>query len=294
MENTEQCQQNEINRSEVKYWCFICKKETQIQEENDQMICSVCKSEFVEEIEGENVDEQKNFRPVTRNDINSNQNNTIQTSNQFTNSSQIRINHVVIPRVNVRIISNGNGGFTSTSTFSSNSINPLQTIFSQISNIFNVNSNNFQTSPLSSFLNRHNNNDQAFENLLNFLMMNDPNRHGNPPASTKVILELPRVEVNEENLKEFSCKDCLVCMETFSLEQSTVKLDCAHIFHETCIVDWLMLHNTCPVCRSELKTDDQEYENRKNQRRDALRQYGNNSETGNASQSSQSGNNSSV
>ena len=36
---------------------------------------------------------------------------------------------------------------------------------------------------------------------------------------------------------------------------------CAHIFHTSCIVDWLANHScTCPVCRYELPTDDPQYE----------------------------------
>ena len=40
-------------------------------------------------------------------------------------------------------------------------------------------------------------------------------------------------------------------------------MPCAHIFHTDCLMPWLNEHNSCPVCRFELKTDDPEYENRK-------------------------------
>jgi len=36
-------------------------------------------------------------------------------------------------------------------------------------------------------------------------------------------------------------------------------MPCGHIFHESCIFQWLKDNNTCPVCRYELETEDEEY-----------------------------------
>jgi hypothetical protein len=61
--------------------------------------------------------------------------------------------------------------------------------------------------------------------------------------------------------------DCVVCCECLEPTETVVQLPgCAHIFHETCAMAWLKSHNTCPYCRTELPTDDAEYERERRQR----------------------------
>lgn len=254
-------------QGEKKFWCFICKKEINIKDINDQITCSICDSEFVEEIENEtDKEEQKRFNPL----VNQNQNSI----------SQVNINNLGMPNISFRIISSNQGNlqtFTQNLT-GANFPNHLQNIISQVNNLFSfspstrITIQNFGNSGLSQFLNRHNN-DQSFENLLNYLMMNDPNRHGTPPASKKILSSLPRVKISEGNFENYNKSDCLVCMDSYQDGEIVIKLKCQHIFHDNCIIDWLKLHNSCPVCRYEMETDDEDYENKKNERRRVLREY---------------------
>ncbi|KAH8754799.1 hypothetical protein F5883DRAFT_572427 [Diaporthe sp. PMI_573] len=39
---------------------------------------------------------------------------------------------------------------------------------------------------------------------------------------------------------------------TFSGEEVTV-LPCKHWFHGECVVSWLKMHNTCPICRASIE-----------------------------------------
>jgi E3 ubiquitin-protein ligase RNF115/126 len=47
-------------------------------------------------------------------------------------------------------------------------------------------------------------------------------------------------------------KDCAVCKDDFEEEQEIITLPCRHAFHDECIVPWLKVNGTCPVCRFEL------------------------------------------
>lgn len=76
----------------------------------------------------------------------------------------------------------------------------------------------------------------------------------NPPASKAVVKNLPDVIVTEEDDK------CPVCLKEYETAESVKKMPCNHKFHAECINRWLDKTNTCPMCRFELPTDDEEYE----------------------------------
>jgi len=62
------------------------------------------------------------------------------------------------------------------------------------------------------------------------------------------------IEANDAN-------ECVVCTDAFEIGNTVMTLpNCGHVFHEQCALAWLRSHNTCPYCRRELPTDDEEYE----------------------------------
>ncbi|XP_059645792.1 E3 ubiquitin-protein ligase RING1-like [Cornus florida] len=101
----------------------------------------------------------------------------------------------------------------------------------------------------------------GLEQLIQQLAENDPNRYGTPPASKSAIEALPNVKITDELLVSDSAQ-CAVCKDTFELGEDARQMPCKHIYHSDCILPWLELHNSCPVCRYELPTDDPDYENR--------------------------------
>mmetsp|Transcript_28240 Transcript_28240/g.41722 ORF Transcript_28240/g.41722 Transcript_28240/m.41722 type:complete len:578 (+) Transcript_28240:83-1816(+) len=84
--------------------------------------------------------------------------------------------------------------------------------------------------------------------------------NGPPPASAKALRQLPTVSVTPEDLVDESNRECCICLEENHLRDRVMRLPCAHIFHQKCIVDWLTKHCTCPVCRYELETGCPQYE----------------------------------
>lgn len=55
--------------------------------------------------------------------------------------------------------------------------------------------------------------------------------------------------------------ECPICMEPFKVGESisisnnnTTSSQCTHSYHHSCIVSWLILHDTCPTCRALMTT----------------------------------------
>lgn len=98
----------------------------------------------------------------------------------------------------------------------------------------------------------------GFERLLEQLSQieasgNGIGRSGNPPASKSAIESLPRVEISDCHTKAEA--NCAVCTEVFEAGIEGREMPCKHIFHGDCIVPWLSIRNSCPVCRFELPSD---------------------------------------
>ncbi|XP_062192696.1 probable E3 ubiquitin-protein ligase RHC2A [Phragmites australis] len=75
---------------------------------------------------------------------------------------------------------------------------------------------------------------------------------GELPAPAASIAALPTVEVSEP------AEICAICKEDLPLASAARRLPCAHLYHPCCIVTWLEMHNSCPVCRFRLPSSDPE------------------------------------
>lgn len=87
-------------------------------------------------------------------------------------------------------------------------------------------------------------------------LLNQMDGTGPPPLTKDKIAEIPKVAVTEEQAN--SKLQCSICWEDFQLTETVRRLPCVHIYHENCIVPWLELHGTCPVCRKTLNENPEE------------------------------------
>ncbi|KAL1353373.1 hypothetical protein HN51_017328 [Arachis hypogaea] len=91
-----------------------------------------------------------------------------------------------------------------------------------------------------------------------------------PPASKEVVARLPVITLTEEILAKLG-KDaeCAICRENLAVDDKMQELPCRHTFHPPCLKPWLDEHNSCPICRYELQTDDHAYESWKEREKEA-------------------------
>lgn len=95
--------------------------------------------------------------------------------------------------------------------------------------------------------------DEEFQGILNRLFQQQQSR--STATSQHVLDNLPEVEVPHDPSND----PCVVCQENFEEGEIATKLPCGHFFHGECIVPWLKEHNTCPLCRYELPTTDENH-----------------------------------
>ena len=79
----------------------------------------------------------------------------------------------------------------------------------------------------------------------------DSNKH---PLSAQLKSQLPEKRFENSDVGSDDSK-CNVCFEEYTENVIITRLTCMHIFHKECIHKWFNDHNTCPVCRIEIKGD---------------------------------------
>ncbi|KAI8988704.1 hypothetical protein BDB01DRAFT_842272 [Pilobolus umbonatus] len=93
------------------------------------------------------------------------------------------------------------------------------------------------------------------DNLVSQLLEESQNNiKGPPPASKRFIQSLPRIDTTA-----FSCiysdESCIICKDSLKGQSGVTRMPCGHYYDHDCIVPWLELHNTCPMCRYEVETE---------------------------------------
>lgn len=92
--------------------------------------------------------------------------------------------------------------------------------------------------------------DAVITQLLNNL---DGSNTGPPPMPDEQVENLPTVKISDEQVKNTNLQ-CTVCMDDFQVGDSARQLPCEHFFHQDCILPWLKVHASCPICRKTFAT----------------------------------------
>lgn len=244
---------------EGKFWCFNCKKECKVIEKDDELNCVECGSTFIEEIESNNEEQNKNSEDNPQNFI------------------PLRRNAIEIPKEEQQLIflpSTVNNRQVIQSTIPSLFSDVISGFSDLLSNSIGISLGTVNNGTLNNFLQAHHN-DRQFDNFINIIMNLENSLCGNPPANPRAIEKLKREKVTEELKEKYEALTCNICLDKYNVNDVVITLDCQHEFHEKCILEWLKLRNTCPVCRYEMESNNENYERRKNSHRNNFRNMNN-------------------
>ncbi|GAA0176471.1 ubiquitin-protein ligase [Lithospermum erythrorhizon] len=95
----------------------------------------------------------------------------------------------------------------------------------------------------------------GFNRLLDQLSQLESNRSEKAPASKTAIESMPTVEIEACHVS--AELDCPVCYEGFVIGDEAREMPCQHLYHSHCILPWLSIRNSCPICRHELNSETQ-------------------------------------
>ena len=98
---------------------------------------------------------------------------------------------------------------------------------------------------------------RSFEDFLHHIMMNESSYAGAPPASDVAILSLDR-QLITPHTDQRQLGVCCISQEPFEEGEVAVTMPCGHAYKEAPIVQWLKRHNSCPVCRYVISTNDED------------------------------------
>jgi len=265
LNNTQNFSSQSPASANPRFWCFMCEKEfSQTISEPSEVFCPQCGgiSEAIEE----NNDPKQFKVAISQNEstnLNSNQQSQANISN---NASQQRQGQQNPTRGGVAVISSVQEGpfgriivRTVVPQFGSTAHNPIQQGSGLPEGILQMNPFGALMNPLFSNLMMGGSVFGDMESrIIEEFLRNDPNRYGPPPASQETLDKLQETMYSEGKCVN---KECTVCQEDYKDDDKVLHLPCNHNFHKSCVTEWLLRHDSCPICRKGIQNQEQEQSN---------------------------------
>ncbi|OMO96800.1 Zinc finger, RING-type [Corchorus olitorius] len=238
------------------YWCYRCSRFIRIFNQ-DPITCPGCDGGFIEEVEnsaqaarainGEGRRVGSNRFPAAAMYTSNTPYTTILRRSRRNGGDRSPFNPVIVLR--------GGTGASTSSTASPSSVSGENSNVEQSGRGFELYYDDGGASGLrplppsmSEFLLG-----SGFDRLIDQLSqmeIQNIGRYEQPPASKAAVEAMPTVEIDESHICDELC--CAVCKEQFELGTKVRNMPCNHLYHSNCILPWLQLRNSCPVCRHEL------------------------------------------
>uniref|UniRef100_A0A5B7ANE0 RING-type E3 ubiquitin transferase n=1 Tax=Davidia involucrata TaxID=16924 RepID=A0A5B7ANE0_DAVIN len=83
------------------------------------------------------------------------------------------------------------------------------------------------------------------------------------PASKAAVEAIPTIKITASLLELDPIIICAVCKDQFVIDVEAMQLPCKHMYHSDCILPWFLQHNSCPVCRFQLPTENDDSRERR-------------------------------
>ncbi|CAK9187264.1 unnamed protein product [Ilex paraguariensis] len=215
------------------FWCYRCTRFVRVQ---DDAVCPFCDSGFIEAVDPASSPDSR--RPFPISDSDRTPNIGIRRSRRH-NGERSPFNPVIVLRGPPETTGDEGGGSNTERNlelyYDDGAGSGLRPLPSTISEFLMV---------------------SGFDRLLDQLAQIEVNGFGRseqPPASKTAIESMPTIEIVAKHV--YSESHCAVCKEAFVLGSEAREMPCKHIYHSDCILPWLSIRNSCPVCRHELPTE---------------------------------------
>ncbi|MEY5045774.1 MAG: hypothetical protein RL713_999, partial [Bacteroidota bacterium] len=220
------------------FWCHECNRE---MNHVDGLQCIYCNSEFIEEMENPEMISEADIQGILQGILQG----TGQRIVQGTGQNQ-PLHHILDQALGpfIQRLAQYNTPTIIVGATRSDTTPSLDTALESLFLHYQSNLPLFTTGPIFEFF--QSNGQQGtgeFDTLLHQLFQNhSPQLMG---LQKEQMDALPRKKMDQEG-------ECCVCKIEYEMGQVVVELFCKHVFHQECILGWVGINATCPICRFSL------------------------------------------